>query len=752
MEISKRKWTLIMYLFANTITCAQAISSQWVIPFNSLNGSAYDRIKSVVVDDSANTYVLGNYQNTIDFDPGPLIQNFNDDDLFILKLNSNGDIVWIKSIFINSDLSSGRDLDIDDSGNVYIAGVFHGTCDFDPGLQVVNKTANSWTDAFILKLDNNGNFIWVKHLEGTDYYATVNSIHFDSNSFLYIVGEISGDSIDFDPGVGTFYLDHIGGHDIYIAKFDINGDFIWAKSIASMQSEYANSVDTDSTGNIYLSGNFRDTVDFDPNSSIYNLSTDYGSGYILKLNSTGDFIWAQNIGVSPTSDDFSSKITVHNSEYIYLTGGFKDTVDFDPGPNVTNLISNGFFDIMILKFDVNGNFYWAKSAGAQLSDYGTSVITDDIGNIYVGTVTGGNANGPLDIDPSLDTFNIPLYGGVDSYVKKLDSNGNFIWGYSISAGGHDEITCIDVDEYGDNIYLGGSYCLNSDFDPSPGILNLPIPGSFTNSNMFIQKLYLCQSVSLIDTNEACESFEWIDGNMYYTNNNTATFTIPNVVDYGCDSIITLNLTINQSSDTIISITACDSLVSPSGNYTWTTSNTYIDTIPNAVGCDSLITIDLTINMVTDTTTSINGTIITANNSSANYLWLDCDNGNSPILGETNQSFISTVNGNYSVQLTENGCIDTTACVTITTVGTLENSFLENFVVYPNPTNDSFFINLGSSYEFTTIVIKDINGKVVQLNKYNNSQLLKLKLEEAAGVYLLVIESDDKRAVIRIVNK
>jgi para-nitrobenzyl esterase len=202
----------------------------------------------------------------------------------------------------------------------------------------------------------------------------------------------------------------------------------------------------------------------------------------------------------------------------------------------------------------------------------------------------------------------------------------------------------------------------------------------------------------------------------------------------------------------INETACDSYTSLSGNYVWTISNTYMDTIPNLAGADSIITVNLTINSVSDITTNTVGLSITANNSSASYQWLDCNNNYTIISSETSQSFTATTNGNYAIELSENGCTDTSACIVISSVGIIENNFGNELLVYPNPTDGNFSIDLGKNLNSTTITITDLSGKIIQSKKYNDSQILNLKIKEPVGVYLLIIESENKKAVIRLIKE
>lgn len=254
-----------------------------------------------------------------------------------------------------------------------------------------------------------------------------------------------------------------------------------------------------------------------------------------------------------------------------------------------------------------------------------------------------------------------------------------------------------------------------------------------------------------DVQTACDSYTWIDGNTYTASNNSATWTLTNAS--GCDSVVTLDLTINNSNTSTDFQTACDS-------YTWIDGNTYTAsnnsatwTLTNAAGCDSVVTLDLTINNVSDITTAVNGITISANNSNATYAWLDCDNNYAVINGETNASYTPTANGNYAVELTENGCVDTSACVAITTVGIIENTFNEDFTLYPNPTDGLFSIEFKSTHEIITLKIVDASGKLIDSKNYNQIDLIEYELNERNGIYLIeVSDGREQRSLIRLIKQ
>lgn len=177
--------------------------------------------------------------------------------------------------------------------------------------------------------------------------------------------------------------------------------------------------------------------------------------------------------------------------------------------------------------------------------------------------------------------------------------------------------------------------------------------------------------------------------------------------------------------------------------TWTLSNQF--------GCDSVVILNLTINTVDGSAIQINDTTLQANVAGAQYQWLDCDNSYAILSGETNQTFNATVNGNYAVQVTDNGCVDTSACLQVTTIGIVESEIF-GLRVSPNPTDGEIDISLGSSYDKVSLIIYDGAGRIVQEEASGNISKTNLLIDKPPGPYTLEIIADTKRAVVRIVKQ
>lgn len=471
-------------LFITALTLAQSATFQWT---KTMGGSSPDYGQSIAVDPSGNIYTTGSFQGTVDFDPNAGIVNLTasgGSSMFISKLNSLGNLIWAKSIGpISGSLSaSGFSIALDIAGNVYTTGYFQGTTDFDPGLGTFNLTTSGFNDdIFISKLDSSGNFIWAKGMGGSSDEIGL-TISLDASGNVYTSGYFEG-TVDFDPNVGIVNLTPTGSHDIFISKLDPSGNFLWAKHLEGMGTSFDNgwSVVTSASGNIYLTGAFQSTIDFDPSAGAINLTSAGSSDiFILKLDSSGNFIWAKQTGGA--SNDVGLSIKLDESENIYTTGQFTDIVDFDPNGGTFYLTSaiSGSTDIFISKIDSTGNFIWAKGFGCPTVDGGYSIALDSYSNVY----TTGFFTGTADFDPGAGVFNLTS-SYQDVFISKLDVSGNFVWAKNIGGVGYNRGSSISADDSG-NVFTTGHFSGTADFDPDTGIFNLNSTGG--SYDIFIHKM------------------------------------------------------------------------------------------------------------------------------------------------------------------------------------------------------------------------------------------------------------------------
>ncbi len=204
-------------------------------------------------------------------------------------------------------------------------------------------------------------------------------------------------------------------------------------------------------------------------------------------------------------------------------------------------------------------------------------------------------------------------------------------------------------------------------------------------------------------------------------------------------------------DSSFSITACNSYTVPSNDETYTSSGIYNDTIPNIAGCDSVLTIDLTINSA-DTSVIQNADTLRAVSTGAVYQWLDCDNDYAALPGETQRQFITTENGNYALEITENGCTDTSACFAVTTVKIKRTTLTD--AIYPNPVEDFLNISSDNIMPGHHVILSDTYGRTIIQRRVNKTDKLFLDVRDIEpGAYILNIAgSHGESKTYKIIKK
>ncbi len=253
----------------------------------------------------------------------------------------------------------------------------------------------------------------------------------------------------------------------------------------------------------------------------------------------------------------------------------------------------------------------------------------------------------------------------------------------------------------------------------------------------------------IDIQSACSSYDWIDGNTYNSSNNTATYTIANGAANGCDSIVTLDLTILQPASGTDIQTACGSYDWIDGNTYSTSNNTATYTIANgaANGCDSVVTLDLTINPNPNALATDNNDGTISANSASSYQWMDCNSG-TPIAGATSQTYTPVVVGQYSVVITDaNGCFDESDCLTFNYLSLDELAAIQ-LEIYPNPTSGTFSVitNLeNAAYQLT-----DAKGAVITNGIVFSGSIIDLSSFKS-GVYFLKVVHETGTLVRRVLK-
>ena len=492
------KTTLLFILMIPTALIAQDVSLRWAKSIGTAaSGSISVRTTDIVSDANGNTYSIGDYKGPIDIDPDAGTFNLTDSGMYILKLNPLGAFVWAKEIKSIGLWALSHSLTLDNSGNIYCTGDFFNTIVIDPGDFNATLTSDYPDNSmcFVIKLDTTGNFIWAKKMGKTNRNSeTLYSAKADGLGDVYISGSF-GDTADFDPGPGTFYLygtginesNLFGNYWMFICKLDGAENFLWARAPHLVEPWSWSTVlhhiqiGVDNVGNIYCTGSFAGPVDFDPGDG--SLILEGYSVFLWKLTATGDIAFVKKIAELQDSSWIGIlDLAVDAIGNSYLIGGLSGTVDFDAGPGIYNLNGSRY----IAKYNVSGDFVWAKALQAVPFNFTHfhSLALDGSGNAYI----TGYFMGTVDFDPGPGIYTMTDTLPVDKFILQIKSNGDFGW--AVKTTGIDNGYCsgysIGVDA-SENVYTTGYFHGTVDFDPGA---NTSILTSIGPSNMFVDKLGL----------------------------------------------------------------------------------------------------------------------------------------------------------------------------------------------------------------------------------------------------------------------
>jgi hypothetical protein len=383
--------------------------------------TAADEGISITVSIDGSIYVTGHYQSTVGFGSTNLISQ-GSFDCFALKLDSSGNVMWARSFGgASTDFSSS--ITSDQAGNIYVGGTFGGTVDFDPGPGVLSLTSSGSTDIFICKLNATGNLIWARALGGS-ITETLGDLEVDRNNRLYITGSFRS-TVDFDVNSGVQNRTANAGftNDNFIVKWDTASNFMWVHTFGSTGAESSKSMSITPSNELINVGNFSSTVDFNPDSiAVFNLTAaGFNAMYVLKLDSNGSFVWAKGIGGIDNNAAFATR--ADDSGNVYLSGWFKDTVDFDPNLGVFRLVSLGNEDAFVMKMNHAGIFDWAVQYGGTGFQNATSLAIRPTDNYLL---VGGVFNNAVDFDPGISTQIISSAGGSDGFIQLLNSTNSIV--------------------------------------------------------------------------------------------------------------------------------------------------------------------------------------------------------------------------------------------------------------------------------------------------------------------------------------
>ncbi|MCX6351770.1 MAG: SBBP repeat-containing protein [Bacteroidetes bacterium] len=356
-------------------------------------------------------------------------------------------------------------------------------------------------------MDQNGKFVWAKQF-GSKNNDMGYSIAVDNSGNIYSTGSFQG-TVDFDPSADVYNLvSDNGGEDIFVSKLDSSGKFVWAKRLGGPCLEVGFSIAVDAKENVYLTGFFQGTVDFDPSNQKYKLTSSSNDIFVVKLNSKGSLKWARKLG--GLSNDEGKSVKADKFGNVYLTGSFSSTADFDPSGAKYNLTSIGNTDIFIEKLDSNGYFKWAKQLGGSIDEDVYDLAIDN----YDGVYTTGTFIGKVDFNPdttssySLTSVSVsatnPHPYSKDIFIEKLDTAGNFVWATKMGGRNEDFGSSIIID-FKKNVYTTGHFMNTADFDMDSSTKQFELT-SAGNFDVFVHKIKQCLPNDSLIVAKSCSGY------------------------------------------------------------------------------------------------------------------------------------------------------------------------------------------------------------------------------------------------------
>ncbi len=459
VEVAFREWpTEIKY---KTISILNADVTVAAVTFGGIN---WDDGQDICVDNLGNIYIIGGFEDTVDFDPGAnseLHTSNGSIDVYLCKYQSDGTFLWCKT-WGGSGADISLDVETDNSGNIYVTGRFEDTVDFNPGTNNEEYTSHGGSDIFLSKFDSNGDLIWSHTWGGLGIWDEGHGLAIDSLDYVLVTGWF-GDQVDFDPGQDEDWQISNGANDIFLSKFDSTGLLVWAHTWGGMGIwDEGHGLGTDSFDNILVTGCFEETVDFDPGQGEdWHTSNGVDDIFLSGFNPDGSFAWTRTWGGIGIWDNGFDLIT-DSLDNVIVTGRFTDTVDFDPSAAEEWRTSNGAADMFLSKFDSSGNLSWIQTCGGTgIWDEGHGLAVDGNDNVYLTGRFSNTVNFNPDNEFSLHT----AIGGSDIFLSKYNKVGIPLWTYCWGSALWDEGNGIVVGN-SEDLFVIGHFMNNIDFNPA----------------------------------------------------------------------------------------------------------------------------------------------------------------------------------------------------------------------------------------------------------------------------------------------
>lgn len=369
------------------------------------------------IDVQGNSVVsCGFFLTSVTFDtinPNGFLNSFGDFDAYITKYDTSGNFIWAKQVGGFTGIEEARSVCQDAQGNVYITGFFTGQADLDPSNNSLLVPAAGSQDVWIMKLDPNGNLIWVKTLGGIAA-DQANEIVLDHFGHVLVAGSFRS-TVDLDPGTAVVNATSAGFDDAFLLRLDTAGQYLWSATFGNTGSDIMNTIAADANGNMIMSGFFQNTIDADPGPGILLLTTSGNvGGFVIKADTAGVLVFADVL--TGTGNNSPRQVKVHSSGHILVAGSFNGSCDFDPLASVNTITSAGSDDAYLLRLDASGYLNWVITYGGAGFEDAQGIAVDTSSQLLV----TGRFSGATDFDPGTGVNLLSPAASRDGYVLSLN--------------------------------------------------------------------------------------------------------------------------------------------------------------------------------------------------------------------------------------------------------------------------------------------------------------------------------------------
>lgn len=435
------------------------------------------------IDASGNVYTTGWFSGNVDMDPGAGVTTLNGNglDIYVRKMDGIGNFSWAINMGASSS-DQGRDIVIDPSGNVNVTGWYQQSVDFDPSGSTATLTNSGGMDVFIASYSNTGAYLWSKKI-GSSSNDMGLGITSDYSGSIYTCGTYKA-SADFHTEAGVYTMPLAGyvsssAQDAFLHKLGsncsstpTNPGYEWATDAGGTGNAVGTATETDASGNVYTTGHFSGTADFDPTAGTFFVTAaDFYDIFVQKQDASGNLLWVRTFGGK--GYEYGYALSLDASGNVAIAGTFNYEVDLDPGAGTNTVITNGAEDIIMAKLDPLGNLIWSNRIGGTGIDKCLGIDFDGAGNLGA----TGSFRGAVDFDPGAGVSTLTAVGASDCFVLKLNTTAGFVWAKQRSGTGTEEgkSICFDASNH---VYVTGIFTGAADFNYPLAPSILTSAGSF----------------------------------------------------------------------------------------------------------------------------------------------------------------------------------------------------------------------------------------------------------------------------------